>query len=179
MATTYSFKTLEEGHIRVLTIVGPDLPLQCNLVHVPIEDAGQYDALSYVWGSSDRTEFIICDGQRLDVTSNLYSALCQITKNRMPWTVWIDGICIDQQNDEEKAIQVGCMDIIYSTARCVRIWLGSAGHESDLAIQAIEDMVLPSLVSPFVDHSGSCTCSGAYLNMWRQTDILGIVYDLH
>jgi hypothetical protein len=141
MATAYSFKTLAHEHIRVLTIAGPDLPLQCTLVHVPIEDAGEYDALSYVWGSSDRTEFIICDGQRLDVTSNLHNALCHISKNRMPWTVWIDGVCIDQQNDEEKARQVGRMDTIYSSARCVLVWLGLAGDESDLAIQAIEDMV--------------------------------------
>jgi len=33
------------------------------------------------------------------------------------------------------------MDTIYSSARCVLVWLGLAGDESDLAIQAIEDMV--------------------------------------
>jgi hypothetical protein len=80
MATAYSFRTLAQEHIRLLTIAGLDLPLQYNLVYVPIEDAGEYDALSYVWGSSDRTEFIICDGQRLDVTSNLHDALCYISR---------------------------------------------------------------------------------------------------
>lgn len=37
---------------------------------------------------------------------------------------WVDAVCIDQNNIDEKATQILLMYQIYSRAECVLIWLG-------------------------------------------------------
>ena len=70
--------------------------------------------------------------------SSLRDALYCIFKNQ---TLQIDGICLNQQNDKEKARQVGRMNTIYSWERCAWVWSGLANGESDFVIQAIKDTV--------------------------------------
>lgn len=56
-----------------------------------------------------------------------------------PCYLWIDAICIDQANTDEKTAQVALMPKIYSHARKVIVWLGSRGQASDLAVDTLND----------------------------------------
>jgi hypothetical protein len=60
----------------------------------------------------------------MDVTENLYDVLRGIRLPRETRTVWVDQLCIDQSNVEEKSSQVPLMTFIYSRASNVLIWLG-------------------------------------------------------
>ncbi|KAH7324263.1 heterokaryon incompatibility protein-domain-containing protein [Stachybotrys elegans] len=89
-------------------------------------------ALSYVWGSENNRSTIQVDGFSLPITQNLLSALKHIQDSTEPVTLWIDAICINQSDKEEKSWQVQNMKQIYKKARGTIVWLGEdidgAGH---------------------------------------------------
>jgi hypothetical protein len=67
-----------------------------------------------------------CDGQHLDITSNVEELLRYLRKALKPRYLWIDALCINQADNVEKAKQVASMGLIYARAAKVRIWLGPA-----------------------------------------------------
>jgi hypothetical protein len=66
--------------IRLLTIEPGDGfgNIICTLSPVRLRDAPKYEALSYAWGNLDDTRTIVCDGEEIKVTANLYAALRQL-----------------------------------------------------------------------------------------------------
>ena len=118
--------------IRILTLkhgCTEDI-LQCTLETVALDSEPQYEALSYVWGNESNQRPIICNSIETTVTANLEEALVQlrdIEKNR---TLWVDALCINQQDDFEKSLQVGIMADIYRSAKLVLIWVGKADKET-------------------------------------------------
>jgi hypothetical protein len=51
--------------------------------------------------------------------------------------LWVDAVCIDQQNDDEKAHQVASMASIYARANRVIVWLGDDTYGGDVALEAL------------------------------------------
>jgi hypothetical protein len=83
-----------------------------------------YEALSYVWGDRAGLREINCNGVSIKVTKNLFDALVAI---RMPTTarsLWVDAICINQEDVEERNHQITLMASIYRQTARVLIWLG-------------------------------------------------------
>lgn len=72
----------------------------------------------------DATEIIICDGDVIKVTPSLYDALLQL-RRRSAQEYWIDALCINQGDNEEKNSQVQMMGQIYGEAELVLVWLGT------------------------------------------------------
>jgi hypothetical protein len=135
----YSYIPLDEsaGEIRILTLLpGKATAVIRICLHTEIldPDSGQhpsYDALSYAWGSTkDPGEVFIEDPQepqefrRLRVTQNLAAALLHIRDEHEPCRLWIDAICVDQKNLQERSSQVQRMRDIYKLADRVVVWLG-------------------------------------------------------
>ncbi|KAK3341031.1 heterokaryon incompatibility protein-domain-containing protein [Neurospora tetraspora] len=90
-----------------------------------------YGALSYTWGDSpDAYEIFINDRKSL-VKENLHMALLALRQTDEDRLLWIDAICIDQDNDKEKGHQVGQMRQIYENAEQVLIWLGPSNRGID------------------------------------------------
>lgn len=85
-----------------------------------------YAALSYTWGDADVRTPIKVNGATILVTTNLYDALLRLRRNIPNILIWIDALCIDQQNPAERGHQVAQMRAIYSGARRVLSWLGLA-----------------------------------------------------
>ncbi|KAI0594636.1 heterokaryon incompatibility protein-domain-containing protein [Biscogniauxia sp. FL1348] len=97
-----------------------------------------YHALSYTWGpttewevnngmTDDRKCPIICNGQELAITENLLNCLLQLEADSYyDKDLWIDAICVDQENHDERCQQISMMDDIYRSAERVVIWLGVA-----------------------------------------------------
>lgn len=127
MATEYAYSPLPSGadDIRLLTLQpgnkadNLEIIIQhCSLVTA----AGQYDALSYVWGSTDNPVTItvrsalLTEDSSLSVTQNLAVALKHLCSSNTPRTLWIDAICIDQKNMQERSEQVLRMNDIYRMA---------------------------------------------------------------
>lgn len=90
---------------------------------------GDFIALSYVWGSPTETRDILVNGHPVKVTTNLHSALSrlkgsfEIVDRRL--RVWVDAVCVNQADMDERSREVKKMDLIYSEALAVRCWLGT------------------------------------------------------
>jgi hypothetical protein len=82
-----------------------------------ISDNGTYDAVSYCWGALDATMKIhVQDEGRSNtgivaVKPNLYAALQVFRHEKEARKLWIDAICIDQTNNEEKNVQATLMRV--------------------------------------------------------------------
>jgi hypothetical protein len=87
---------------------GPEI-MHFEMINVEFSTMPKYQALSYTWGSPDITKTIAVNGALVDVRQNLYDALFNL--NELPewgaevW-LWVDAICIDQQNLQERTSQV-------------------------------------------------------------------------
>jgi hypothetical protein len=107
-------------------------PLRCSLIHKKLSLCGDgdifglYIALSYVWGNPEKSKTILVDGKPLGITNNLHSALLNLRDEKRTLMVWADGVCINQRDDAEKAIQIGLMGRIYASAPHTIIYLGPA-----------------------------------------------------
>lgn len=108
-----------------------DLAPRCDLIHVSLNDKPDYCALSYNWGDPRDTEMITVGLSSVPVTRNLYSSLEHLRYDETVRVIWIDALCINQGDNEEKSWQVQLMKEIYERASFVTIWLGPADGTSD------------------------------------------------
>jgi Heterokaryon incompatibility protein (HET) len=123
--------------IRLLSLQAydDDMPraVHCNLsTHTFSPTAHQispYKALSYVWGDVRNLQPIQVDSVQVMVRSNLYHALLELSKDFLRPHLWVDALCIDQANLDERNSQVALMKDIYTNATEVILWLGNG--ESD------------------------------------------------
>ncbi|KAK0616356.1 heterokaryon incompatibility protein-domain-containing protein [Immersiella caudata] len=101
-------------------------PIRCELVRVPVESAtGKYEALSYCWGPSTPRVTLFCNGTAVSVTANLGDALRARRSPESTRILWVDALCINQTDNDEKRIQVPLMNRIYRGASTVRVWVGN------------------------------------------------------
>jgi hypothetical protein len=146
--SSFSYKPLDKSkrEIRIIRI-GPlesdqedsgSPVMQCNIEHISLDNPPRYTGLSYTWGSIARTWPILVNGSNFMVTENLGTWLRHtqkgLTEYKVSMAFWADAICINQDDDDEKAWQVQQMPDIYKTADSVFVWLGPAADDSDLAI---------------------------------------------
>lgn len=119
-------KAVGEGQIRLLKLLpgSRDVPIHCEIENVALAECPFYEALSYVWGDSNKRTSIVLQGHNFEITSNLFDALCQLRLPTKTRTLWIDAICIDQTSTLEKNHQIRLMWSIYEHADCVLIFLG-------------------------------------------------------
>lgn len=130
--------------IRVLDILptsssapNPDSePIKCNLRVISLENQPKFTALSYVWGIySPVPDFISCNSIQVKVTNNCYLALRYLRKKLGKLTIWLDAVCINQDDQHEKSRQISLMGEIYSLADCVYVWLGEGTTATDRAME--------------------------------------------
>lgn len=114
--------------------------IHCELFQYSLQDTcgtHLYEALSYVWGNSEKRLRIFIHACNFDVTDNLHAALLQLRNHSMERILWVDAICIDQANQKEKEMQIQLMAKIYGQANRVIVWLGEAATDSDEALKKI------------------------------------------
>ncbi|KAI0883970.1 heterokaryon incompatibility protein-domain-containing protein [Annulohypoxylon maeteangense] len=117
---------LQSSNIRVLRIQ-PGLNgslIECQLEERNIDNDSIEEALSYVWGKPVFDKTITIDGIPFDITTNLYNILHRLRRKDITRMIWIDAICINQSDVEEKGHQVRLMRDIYSKALETNIWIG-------------------------------------------------------
>jgi hypothetical protein len=132
---TYSPLQSNQFETRLVTILPGllDKRLSCTVNHVSLSSKPSYEALSYTWGDHCQCT-VALNGRALKITHNLSSALRRLRLPNEPRTLWVDAICINQADLEERSQQVQIMRHIYSKAIRVVIWLGEESEESKEAI---------------------------------------------
>ena len=140
----YEYQPLPDAsHFRVLALEPgiADSPLSCKLKVASVWHARQreFEALSYAWGSNDEPTkpYISCHGKCIKLTSSLESALRQIRSEKEVTNLWVDQICVNQEDLEERSQQVSLMSSIYSIAKRVIIWLGDSDDTSHQAMTSV------------------------------------------
>ncbi|KIL84055.1 hypothetical protein FAVG1_12752 [Fusarium avenaceum] len=78
-----------------------------------------FEAISYVWGQASFTERLVTPKGFIRLTASLASILRRLRDHSQPRVYWADGVCINQDNQAEKEIQVPLMGVIYSSATSV------------------------------------------------------------
>ena len=104
------------------------------------EAAPHYNAISYVCGDPELRQDVTVNSTRVSVRQNCYYALWQTRLHYPESRVWIDAICINQLNLEEKTAQVTMMHEIYSRAVQVLACIGPSDVHSDVVTRAIHDL---------------------------------------
>ena len=129
-------RTLDSRNIRLLRLLPGkgSKQIHCRLYERTLHYKLHYKALSYVWGDPSETRNIYCNDKVFQVTSNLFNALWQLRENGSYGYLWIDAICINQSNVEEKTDQMRMMMNIYKQADVVIIWLGEQLETDQVAI---------------------------------------------
>ncbi|KAI1656085.1 heterokaryon incompatibility protein-domain-containing protein [Daldinia decipiens] len=130
---------LSKTEIRILDLLpssglnNSDAPIQCQTRVVPFPTDIEFETLSYVWGTVQDVTNISVDGNDVPITTNLAAVLRRVRLSDKIRTVWVDQLCINQQDEEEKAKQVSLMGRIYSTTSQCLIWLGEIGQDISLS----------------------------------------------
>jgi len=116
----YRYTQLSGRGIRLLKIAAQDNRIFCSFGTTSIDDAPPYMAVSYRWGSPKRTHCLLITESNsatiIEINENCFKALCRITPQSTTRYVWIDAVCINQDDEEEKFHQIPLMGEIYSSA---------------------------------------------------------------
>jgi hypothetical protein len=145
--TTYQYRPLDDNQIRVLT-ANDASHNSSSFHHVTLDEHQTYNAVSYAWGPSTLgpLPFITIDGCIVEAGANAFEALSSATRLQSGVPVWIDAICINQQDPYEKAKQIPLMGKVYSQASSVLIVLTfpppaemafPGSHENELDLSGI------------------------------------------
>lgn len=157
--TKYKYTSLSTQHdeIRCLTLFpgtkAGNEPLACTLKTLRLSDKPAFEAISYVWGSDEKSQSIMCNDREIDITTNLYQHLLQIRLPDKERMLWADCICINQIDKNEKSRQVRLMKDIYSQAAKVLICVGvdsdsdgcHCGENAASLIAEVSEMVTRTL----------------------------------
>lgn len=103
---------------------------------VDLKDSPRFTALSYVWGQS-AGKSITCNGYDIRITDSCFEALSSLRNTLGNFTIWVDAVCINQRDDDEKAAQIALMEQIYTFAEAVYIWLGPSTATTKKAFECI------------------------------------------
>ncbi|KAK5164246.1 uncharacterized protein LTR77_009940 [Saxophila tyrrhenica] len=132
---------IRSDQIRLLKLAlgSPGSAISFDLI---VRDRGssKYHALSYAWGIPIRNRETKCNGQRLMIPSRLDNALSSLREKYADEYLWADAVCINQNDDEEKSVQVRRMASTYSDAESVVVWLGEELYDTALGLRLLEKL---------------------------------------
>ncbi|CAN9346683.1 unnamed protein product [Alternaria alternata] len=115
---------------------------------------GDFEALSYTWGKRGDVKSIVVNGMQKDVPKNLevaLRALRDLPETRLGMRYWVDSLCINQEDEEERNEQVKRMTAIYGRARAVIVWLGQEEKTDKVAVQTMQHLCSnPYLENPLM-----------------------------
>ena len=142
----YQYSTLlYDDTIRLLKLLpasddANDCGLSCGLEDCRLSDDPSYEALSYTWGQPIFPEVLHTPNGVLKITENLALALRRLRfKDRVRY-LWIDAVCINQNDATDKSRQVAMMGSIYKSARQVICWLAQADETISDAMETLKHL---------------------------------------
>ena len=144
----------QSQQIRLLSLApgmfDDDIYISLEIVALTRDNPPEYEGVSYTWGSTkSRPDVVVMPhvaasnlelSRRLAVTQNLAQALRYLRSPVQPRTLWIDAICINQDDKQEREQQVERMGDVYRSARQVLVWLGPTRNDSALAMETLNSL---------------------------------------
>ncbi|KAN0089042.1 Heterokaryon incompatibility protein (HET) domain containing protein [Hyaloscypha variabilis] len=139
---SYQYEELQGEQTTRMLVLNPaaerDSSLQCSPIPIRLSEMKEVVALSYAWGEPLFTERLCIfrddrEDSYLEISPNLSNILRWLRDASSVQKIWVDAVCINQSNSNEKNNQVTEMWKIYSLASKVKIWLG----ESDIGLEQL------------------------------------------
>ncbi|KAF2277967.1 HET-domain-containing protein [Westerdykella ornata] len=152
-SASYSYTPLHsDRHIRLLQIIssGDPVPSKYRIVQRALSDGDdelEFEAVSYTWGDPSPFGSLVLEGNEggsIGLTKNLTEALPFLSERSETKLLWIDQICINQNDAAEKGKQVALMTDIYKAASRVIVWLGPEDEDCHVCkewLVALESML--------------------------------------
>lgn len=135
---------------------------------VEAELSHTYAALSYVWGSQERTASIVGCGSATTAGA-LPAVLPKVIEDAIVVTkaiglqyLWVDQYCIDQTNSAEKHFQIKRMDSIYERAQIT--FLAAAGPDQTYGLPGVSSRLRTPQRNASV---GTTTLSSTFTHPWH------------
>lgn len=137
----YGNGRLPPRSIRLLNLLPGrrDEPIECKLVTTALDGAPQYEALSYCWGESDLSQAVTCNNQPFHIRRNLYNALQNLRQTDKARALWVDALCINQQDYTERNAQLGVMAQVFSRTEKVNAYIG----EESPSFDTVKNKIVP------------------------------------
>jgi hypothetical protein len=175
-----SIRVLDLEPARSLSLSTAGVRLRGSLRVVSLAESPRFTALSYVWGSNlFGTHAIRCDGVDLPITKNCCDALKALRNRWSVVTIWVDAICINQNNEAEKSRQILLMGEIYSWAERVYIWLGGSTKGSDAAVKWFQLLPNPHKCLWPISMVAAPTLSARVWESYKKiVEVMGIILDI-
>jgi hypothetical protein len=131
--------------LKLSSLVWPDpegCRVACKIVYAPFDNAPVYYALSYMWSDATTTKYIFVDGHYFNFTSNLEAALWPSLSVFGSLALWVDAICINQNDVDERSQQVDKMRSIYQHAREVHVYINNNEGIGNTALRLSHNFLL-------------------------------------
>lgn len=118
-----------------------DGEIEIGISNWPLTEVPKYQAVSYTWGEATTTVPISirgCTGTlnvRQSCADVLRQAYCFKAENSA--YIWVDAICINQEDNVEKSSQVAMMGDIFENAECVLACVGMHDESSEFLLEAL------------------------------------------
>ena len=140
---------------------------------LPAPGPEPYEALSYTWGPSGKSDVFIkvlshSEAYRVVIRPSLESALRQLRSPDSHKFFWVDALCINQPDYDEKSSQIPVMWEIYNGAFNVCVWLGAHEDESERAMDFIKEIVELDNLEQLVQDTDTSEKWAALSNLMRR-----------
>ncbi|KAI1847110.1 hypothetical protein JX266_006985 [Neoarthrinium moseri] len=133
---------LPPGSIRLLRLNAQAPSTEAGALQVvQLGQTPPYYSLSHCWGTKPRTAQIQVDGHTLSISPDLAACIWRLRELAVEGSelgapvnyIWIDNICINQDDIPERSSQVVLMGEIYSNSIKTLIWLGPHSNAASSA----------------------------------------------
>ena len=157
--SVYSELDTSNNQIRLL-LVQPskdaDAQIQCHQKQVSLNDNPEFEALSYAWGDPELVKSILVDEREFKVTLGAWSALKALRYDDRVRVLWIDAICINQEDMVERTAQLKLMGMIYRKSNSVRVWIGPSDDDDKVAISTLRTLASGEGIKELLEYWGLC-----------------------
>lgn len=133
----YSTVPLPPSHIRLLKVLpqsNADEAMVVELYVTSLESLEPFTYLAYSWEENESPHPIRCNGVSMVTRRNVNSCLRQFRRQQWTQPLWIDALCINQEDADEMKQQIQLMTEISSRASSTILWLGQDSHEVELQV---------------------------------------------
>jgi hypothetical protein len=130
------YQTLRGGEIRLLTIRSQS---NFTLENAYLRDNPYYVAISYCWGDVEDLCNVRVNDYEFQLRGHVYAMLSNLYHKHQVTRLWLDLVCINQNDPDEKSKQVPIMGEIYRRATKVYAWLGEADRQIDCVFDVLQE----------------------------------------
>ncbi|KAI1112417.1 heterokaryon incompatibility protein-domain-containing protein [Nemania sp. NC0429] len=154
--TRYSYRSLQDDQFRLVELIPGQGDLRIRLHERNLNQAGSFAFLSYIWGANLGYDHVQCDGSDIPIGETLSHFLFELRRRHEGCLLFIDAICINQENNDEKEVQISMLSQINRKATSTFCWVDA--RDPDRVSRLVGDLCRISRLTPLRNDPSSSSC---------------------